>query len=298
MTSKQSQNTIETGVKTSLSPGLYIVATPIGNAADITLRALDILKNADIVACEDSRVTGKLMHLHGLKVNLTPYHEHNAQRVRPELIKHLKSGETVALVSDAGTPLISDPGFKLVQACQDADIPVTAVPGASAVLSALVVSGLPTDRFLFAGFLPTKQTARRQSLETLSAIPATLVLMESPRRFAAALADAARIMGSRSCVTARELTKMHEEIRRGTIEQLATYYKDAAAPKGEAMIVIAPPPAETTLGPEELDHHIRDALATKSLRDAVRDVVEAAGVSKKIVYARALELDQDGPTKE
>jgi 16S rRNA (cytidine1402-2'-O)-methyltransferase len=298
MTSKQSQSTFEPSQETSLSPGLYIVATPIGNAADITLRALNILARADIVACEDTRVTGKLMHLHGVKANLSAYHEHNAPRVRPELIKRLNNGETVALVSDAGTPLISDPGFKLVQACQDADIPVTPVPGASAVLSALVVSGLPTDRFLFAGFLPSKKTARRQSLEELSLIPATLVLMESPRRFAAMLADAATVMGSRSCVIARELTKMHEEIRRGTIDELAAYYKDAEPPKGEGMIVIGPPSEDSALSDEDLSNQIREALATKSLRDAVRDVIEATGVSKKIVYGRALELDQDGSAKE
>ena len=298
MTSKQSQNTFEPPQDTSLSPGLYIVATPIGHAADITLRALDTLARADIVACEDTRVTGKLMHLHGVKTNLSAYHEHNATRVRPELIKRLKNGETVALVSDAGTPLISDPGFKLVQACQDADIPVTAVPGASAVLSALVVSGLPTDRFLFAGFLPSKTTARRQSLEELSLIPATLVLMESPRRFAALLADATILMGSRRCVVARELTKMHEEIRRGTIDELAAYYNDAEPPKGEGMIVIAPPSDDPILSDDDLNDHIREALATKSLRDAVRDVVEATGISKKIVYARALTLAHDEPAKE
>ncbi len=289
MTSKQSQNIFER----RLDPGLYIVATPIGNAADITLRALEVLKNADIVACEDTRVTGKLMHMHGIKANLTPYHEHNATRMRPELIKRLQNGETVALASDAGTPLISDPGFKLVQACHDEDISVTAVPGASAVLSALVVSGLPTDQFFFAGFLPPKQTARLRALETLVAIPATLVLMESPRRLAAVLTDAANILGPRASVIARELTKLHEEIRRGTLTELADHYNATTPPKGEVMVVIAPPAEISGPEPAELDKTIREALATSSLRDAVRDVVSVTGVSKKIVYARALEIEKE-----
>ena len=289
MTSKQSQNTFES----QLDSGLYIVATPIGNAADITLRALEILKNADIVACEDTRVTGKLMHLHGIKANLAAYHEHNATRMRPELIKRLKNGESVALASDAGTPLISDPGFKLVQACHDENIPVTAVPGASAVLSALVVSGLPTDQFFFAGFLPPKQTARLRALETLADIPATLVLMESPRRLAAVLTDAATALGPRAGVIARELTKLHEEIRRGTLAELADHYNATPPPKGEAMIVIAPPLENVPPDQAVLDETIRHALATSSLRDAVRDVVNATGVSKKVIYARALEIEKE-----
>lgn len=289
MTSKQSQNSLGPNI----DPGLYIVATPIGNAADITLRALTILEQADIVACEDTRVTGKLMHIHNIKANLTAYHEHNAHRVRPELIKRLKNGETVALVSDAGTPLISDPGFKLVQACHEEGVSVTAAPGASAVLSALVVAGLPTDRFFFAGFLPTKTQARRQTLEDLKSIPATLILMESPKRLAGALADATSVLSARSCVIARELTKMHEEIRRGTLDELAAHYKEAEAPKGEIMIIIAPPDKEKGPSTEELDALIRDALAKTSLRDAVRDIVKETGVSKKIVYARALEIEKE-----
>jgi 16S rRNA (cytidine1402-2'-O)-methyltransferase len=291
MSSKQSQNT--TGPK--IDPGLYIVSTPIGNAADITLRALSILSHADTVACEDTRVTGKLMKIHNIQANLTAYHEHNAPQIRPELIKRLKNGETVALVSDAGTPLISDPGFKLVQACHEAGIPVTAAPGASAVLSALVVAGLPTDRFFFAGFLPAKQKARQKAIEELCSIPATLVLMESPRRLATMMEAAEPVLGSRACVVARELTKLHEEIRRGTVSELAAHYKAATPPKGEAMIVIAPPSAESMLSEAEIDSRLRDALQSNSLRDAVRTVAEATGVSKKTVYARALDIDKERP---
>ncbi|MEX2451701.1 MAG: 16S rRNA (cytidine(1402)-2'-O)-methyltransferase [Rhodospirillales bacterium] len=284
MTSKQPQK--------SLSPGLHIVATPIGNAADITLRALETFRNADVIACEDTRVTGKLLHLHGIKADLTAYHEHNAARVRPVLIKRLKNGEIVALASDAGTPLINDPGYKLVEACQAEGIPVTAEPGASAVLAALVVSGLPTDRFLFAGFLPAKQAARTRTLEILRAVPATLVLMESPRRLAATLADMARVLGPRAAAVARELTKLHEEIRRGTLDALAAHYAGAGAPKGEAMIVAAPPREEAEPDADDLDALIRDALRRTTVRDAVREIVEATGAARRTVYARALEIEK------
>jgi 16S rRNA (cytidine1402-2'-O)-methyltransferase len=268
------------------------VATPIGNAADITLRALETFRNADVIACEDSRVTGKLLHLHGIKADLTAYHEHNAARVRPALIKRLKDGEIVALASDAGTPLINDPGYKLVEACQAEGIPVTAEPGASAVLAALVVSGLPTDRFLFAGFLPNKQAARTHALETLRAVPATLVLMESPRRLAATLADMARVLGPRAAAVARELTKLHEEVRRGTLDALAAHYADAGAPKGEAMIVAAPPREDAGPDADDLDALIRDALRRTTVRDAVREIVEATGAARRTVYARALEIEK------
>ncbi|MEQ8194028.1 MAG: 16S rRNA (cytidine(1402)-2'-O)-methyltransferase [Rhodospirillales bacterium] len=275
-----------------LSPGLHVVATPIGNAADITLRALEVFRNADVIACEDTRITGKLLHIHGIEADLTPYHEHNAARVRPALIERLKAGQTVALASDAGTPLINDPGYKLVTACRAEGIAVTAEPGASAVMAALVVSGLLTDRFLFAGFLPVKQAARARTLETLRAVPATLVFMESPKRLAAALADMADVLGAREAAVARELTKLHEEVRRGTLADLAEQYAGAAAPKGEAMIVIAPPGEEEPLGENDLDGMIRDALGRGSVRDAVREIVEATGLSRRDVYARALEIEK------
>src|SRR5580704_14133546 len=204
-----------------LAPGLHIVATPIGNLADITIRALAALAGADLIACEDTRITRKLLDRYGIETPLTPYHDHNAEKARPALLRRLTEGAAVALVSDAGTPLISDPGFKLVRAAQDAGHPVTALPGPSSVLTALTVSGLPTDQFLFAGFLPPKAVARRARIAELARIPATLVLFETGPRLAAALADLAAGLGPRQATVCRELTKLHEEIRRGDLETLS-----------------------------------------------------------------------------
>ncbi len=195
--------------------GLYLVATPIGNLADISLRALEVLAGCDVIACEDTRVTRKLTERYGIETPLTPYHEHNAAEARPKILARLARGEAVALVSDAGTPLISDPGYKLVRAAQDAGHAVTAIPGASSVLTALNVAGLPTDRFFFEGFLPPKQAARQKRIAALGAIPATLVLFESGPRLAATLADLAEGLGPRAAAICRELTKLHEEVRRG-----------------------------------------------------------------------------------
>lgn len=271
-------------------PGLYLVATPIGNAADISRRALDILSAADVVACEDTRVSAKLMAIHGITARLTPYHEHNAAKVRPELIKRLKGGETVALIADAGTPLISDPGYKLVQACIDQTLPVSAVPGPSAVLAALLVSGLPTDRFMFAGFLPPRRVARRKSLQELAAVPATLVFMESPRRLARALVDMTDILGPRQAAVGRELTKMFEEVRRGPLAELAAHYDGAGAPAGEVTVIVAPPAKEAPASGAEIDRRLKEALGETSVRDAVQRVTAATGVPRRRVYARALEM--------
>ncbi len=273
--------------------GLNIVATPIGNAADITLRALEVLAGVDVIACEDTRVTSKLLAIHGIATSLTPYHEHNAARARPSLIKRLKCGQTVALVSDAGTPLVSDPGYKLVRACLDAGISVTAVPGPSAALTALMVSGLPTDRFLFAGFLPPRQAARRRALAELAAVPASLVFMESTRRLAAALADMAAVLGERETAVARELTKMFEDVRRGTPAALAAHYRDAGPPKGEVTLVVAPPAGDPSLGDDEMDRRLALAMAEGSVRDAVARVAAETGLAKRRLYARALELGRD-----
>ena len=270
--------------------GLYLVATPIGNARDVTLRALDILAEVDVIACEDTRVTGKLMALHGITTPLLSYSEHTAERLRPKLIKRLKDGETMALVSDAGTPLVSDPGYKLVRACIDEDVPMTPVPGPSSVLAAAVVSGLPMDRFLFAGFLPPRSAARRRALAGLAAVAATQVFLESPRRLAPSLADMAEILGDRPAVVARELTKMFEEVRRGTLSELAEHYRDAGPPKGEVTVVVAgagPPPA---IGAAEVERLLRAALERLSLRDAVAQVADATGLPRKQVYDRALDL--------
>jgi 16S rRNA (cytidine1402-2'-O)-methyltransferase len=274
-------------------PGLHLVATPIGNLGDATARAIETLRRADVIACEDSRVTGKLCAAYGIRTRLTPYHEHNAKAALPVLMKRLEQGEIVALVSDAGTPLVSDPGYRLVRAAIDAGVAVTAAPGASAALAALVVSGLPTDRFLFAGFLPPKSAARRTALAELAALRATLVFYESPRRLAGALADMAAMLGPREAAVARELTKLHEETRRGALAALAADYAAAPAPKGEIVVVVGPPARETGVADDDaLDAVLRDALAAGGarLRDAVDEAARRSGRKRREVYARALAL--------
>jgi 16S rRNA (cytidine1402-2'-O)-methyltransferase len=279
----------------ALVPGLYIVATPIGNLGDITLRARDALAAARVVLCEDTRVTGKLLKAYGLRTPMLSYHEHNAEARRPEILARLDRGEAVALVSDAGTPLISDPGYKLVRAVQEAGHPVTPLPGASAALTALMAAGLPTDRFLFQGFLPNKRKARRDVLAELTATPATLVFYESPQRLGASLADMAAVLGDREAAVARELTKRFEEIRRERLSVLAAHYD--TPPKGEVVVVVAPPPATPDAPPDDadLDARLRAALATHSLRDAVAQVTEATGCPRKRVYQRALAV-KDTPS--
>lgn len=277
-----------------IEPGLYLVATPIGNLRDITLRALDVLAAADHLACEDSRVTRKLLSAHNLSRSLLSYHEHNAPKVRPRLIQALQDGESVALVSDAGTPLISDPGFKLVRAAQEAGLPVIAIPGPSATLAALSVSGLPSDRFLFAGFLPVKSGARRKALGALAAVPATLVFFESPRRLAASLVAMYEAFGNRPAALTRELTKRFEEVRSGTLGELRAQITQDGPPKGEVTLVVAGAPAETEIDDTEIDTRLAVALEDSSLRDAVSRVAAATGVPRKLVYRRALELSKPG----
>ncbi len=271
-------------------PGLYLVATPIGNAGDITLRALATLRGADVVACEDTRVTGKLMAMLGVAATLTPYHEHNAERAGPALLQRLRDGQVVALVSDAGMPLVSDPGWRLVRACIDEALPVTTVPGPSAALAGLALSGLPTDRFLFAGFLPPKSSARRTALAELVQVPASLIFFESPRRLAEALADMAAVLGDRPAAVARELTKLFEEVRRAPLAELAAHYGDAGPPKGEVVVVVGPPPPAAPASEGDLDAALRAALARLSLRDAVAEVADATGTPKRVVYRRAVAL--------
>ncbi len=273
-----------------LAPGLYLVATPIGNLGDMTKRAMDTLAQAELVACEDTRVTGKLLTLLGIKAPLTPYHEHNADRAGPMILERLRAGATVALVSDAGTPLLSDPGYRLVQACIAEDLPVTSVPGASALLPALQLSGLPSDRFLFLGFLPNKAGARRKSLGDVAAIPATLVFYESPQRLAESLADMAEVLGERDASVSRELTKLHEETRRGTLADLAAHYAGAGAPKGEVVIAVGPPGATAAPDAQEVDAMLIDALATLSVGDAAAQVAAATGIARRELYSRALVL--------
>jgi 16S rRNA (cytidine1402-2'-O)-methyltransferase len=273
-----------------LKAGLHIVATPIGNLGDITLRALETLAAADLIACEDTRVTRKLLERYAIATPLTPYHEHNAAQARPLLLQRIAEGAAVALVSDAGTPLVSDPGFKLVRAVQDAGFAVTTLPGASALLAALTLAGLPTDQFLFAGFLPPKESARRARIAELSRIPATLVLFETGPRAAAALADLADGLGeNRQAALCRELTKLHEEVSRGSLKMLARAYADHE-PRGEIVLVIAPPPEAAPMSSEETDDLLRQALARVSVKDAVGEVADATGLPRREVYQRALAL--------
>jgi 16S rRNA (cytidine1402-2'-O)-methyltransferase len=273
--------------------GLYLVATPIGNLSDITLRALELLAGADVIACEDTRVTGKLTGRYGIKTSLTPYHEHNAAAARPKILARLAAGQAVALVSDAGTPLISDPGYRLVREAVAAGFTVTPLPGASAVLGALSVAGLPTDRFFFEGFLPVKQAGRQKRIAELGLIPATLVLFESGPRLAAALADLAAGLGFRAAAICRELTKLHEEIRRGDLVTLAKDYAEGAETRGEIVIVVAPP-ADDDGTADDLDELLRRALARVSVKDAVGEVALVTGRPRREVYQRALELEKDG----
>ena len=274
---------------TALSPGLYIVATPIGNLGDITLRALDVLKGADAILCEDTRVTATLARRYGLGAERIAYHDHNADAVRPGLIGRLAAGATLALVSDAGTPLVSDPGFKLVREAAAAGIPVIPVPGASAALAALTVAGLPTDRFLFAGFLPAKSAGRRRELRELATVRASLVFYETAPRLADALADMAAMLGDRPAAVARELTKLHEEVRRESLGTLAEHYRKAGPPKGEIVVIVGPPVAEAA-SDEDVDAQLIAALQSASLREASAAVAAATGLPRRQVYARALAL--------
>ncbi len=279
-----------------LDPGLHLVATPIGNAADITLRALDTLRRADALAAEDTRTLRRLMDIHGIPLGGRPllsYHDRNGESARPGLLALLREGRSLALASDAGTPLIADPGYKLVRAAAAEDLPVTALPGPSAALAALCLSGLPTDRFLFAGFLPPKSSARRSALIELAGLRATLVFLESPRRAAAALMDMAQTLGgTREAALCRELTKRFEEVRRGPLQDLAEALAEEDAPRGEVVLVIGPPGEAEGPAEADLDAMLAEALARSSVKDAVREVQEATGLPRRDVYARALVLGE------
>jgi 16S rRNA (cytidine1402-2'-O)-methyltransferase len=277
----------------ALAPGLHLVATPIGNLRDITLRALEVLAAADLIACEDTRVTRKLLDHYGITTPLTPYHDHNAATARPKLLARLAAGEAVALVSDAGTPLISDPGFKLVREAHAAGHAVTALPGPSAMLAALTVGGLPTDRFFFEGFLPVKPGQRRARIAELARIPATLVLFETGPRIAVSLADLAAGLGPREAAVCRELTKLHEEVRRGDLTTLAHEYAAAEPPRGEIVVVIAPPKAAATTDASDLDGLLRDALDRLSVKEAVSEIAAVTGRPRREVYQRALALTKE-----
>ena len=274
----------------ALPPGLHLVATPIGNLGDITLRALETLAGADAVLAEDTRVSRVLLNHYGIDAPLIPYHEHNAAAVRPQVLARLAAGQGLALISDAGTPLVSDPGYKLVLAAVEARTGVTAVPGASAVMAALVLGGLPTDRFFFEGFLPEKGGARRTRLADLAAVPGTLVFFESARRLADMLGDVASVLGPRPAAVARELTKKFEEVRRGTAAELAAYYEAEGAPRGECVVLVARPAPGAAPAAEDLDARIAAALDTLSVKDAAAVVAGETGLPRRDVYGRAVAL--------
>jgi 16S rRNA (cytidine1402-2'-O)-methyltransferase len=276
-----------------LPGGLYVVATPIGNLGDLTHRAADHLGRVDAVLCEDTRVTRRLMDAYGLRPALVSYHEHNAEQRRPEVLRRLAEGQALALVSDAGTPLVSDPGYKLVRQVQDAGFAVRALPGASAALAALAIAGLPTDRFFFQGFLPAKQGQRRTVLSELSGLKASLVFYESPQRLARSLADMAELLGARDAAVGRELTKRFEELVRAPLPELAARFREP--PKGEIVVVVGPPAPDAGLADAaEVDARLRAALETLSVRDAAAEVAAATGWKKKQVYDRALRMKRRG----
>ncbi|MEN3929898.1 16S rRNA (cytidine(1402)-2'-O)-methyltransferase [Microvirga sp. W0021] len=277
-----------------LTSGLYVVATPIGNLKDISFRALNVLAAADAVLAEDTRVTKVLLAHYGITTPLVAYHEYSNDAVRERMLQRLREGQVLALVSDAGTPLVSDPGYKLVQAAIEEGLPVTPIPGPSAILTALVVSGLPSDRFFFEGFLPAKTGARRNRLAEIASIPATLMLFESPHRLTEMLKDAAEVLGDRPAAVARELTKLYETVRRGTLQELADLYASESAPKGEIVVLIGQSQKETS--PEEslslIDAQLTQELQRHSIKDAAAIVAKETGQPKREVYARAVALAQ------
>ncbi len=277
-------------LNSTLSSGLYLVATPIGNLMDLSIRAIEILRNVDIIACEDTRVTGKILNRHTIKTRMKTYHEHNANRMRPILLRTIKNGGSIALVSDAGTPTISDPGYKLVKECVEYGLDITAMPGANAAITGLVLSGLPTNRFLFAGFLNSKTRQRCQELAELSNVPTTLIFYESAKRLTATLKDMVKQLGDRPAAIARELTKRHEEIRRDTLSKLTAHYLNVGAPKGEIVIVVGPPLKKTPFSNKDLDDLVLKQLQTLSVRDTTIKIAIETGRSKRQVYSRALKL--------
>lgn len=277
----------------SLAAGLYIVATPIGNARDITLRALDVLSAANVIAAEDTRVTRRLLDIHGIKApEIVRYDEHVAERARPILLARVAAGEAVALATDAGTPLVSDPGYRLAAAAIAEGLKVIPIPGASAPLAALALAGLPSDRFLFAGFAPNRSGQRRKWLAEIAETRATLILFENAKRLASSLNDMAIVLGVRQACVTRELTKLFEEARRGTLSELAAHYAESGPPKGEVTLVIGPPePVE--LDETALDDLLADLLNTLSVKDAATQAAERTGAPRKQAYQRALAIKQD-----
>ncbi|WHA43826.1 16S rRNA (cytidine(1402)-2'-O)-methyltransferase [Agrobacterium larrymoorei] len=277
-----------------LENALYLVATPIGNLGDITLRALETLASADVLACEDTRVTRVLLERYGIRNRPYAYHEHNAQEVGPKLIAALEAGKSVALVSDAGTPLVSDPGYRLGQLALEAGYRVVPIPGASAPLAALVGSGMPSDAFLFAGFLPVKDRGKRDRFAELSKIPATLIFFESPHRICASIQVAAEVLGrDRRAVVCRELTKTFEEFRRGTLGELAEYYDEDRTVKGEIVLLIEPPSYDEIPDIEDVEKLLKDLSSTMPAAKAAAEAAKLTGLPRKELYQRLLDM-KDG----
>jgi 16S rRNA (cytidine1402-2'-O)-methyltransferase len=274
----------------TLNPGLYVVATPIGNLADVTLRALAILAGADAILAEDTRVSRALLARYGIERPLSPYHEHNAAEARPRALKRIAEGQALALISDAGTPLISDPGYKLVAEAIEFGFAVAVAPGPSAALAALCVAGLPTDRFYFEGFLPARRSARRERINALAAAPGTLIFYEAPGRLAETLADLALELGPRPAAVARELTKLHEEVRRGPLDKLAAEFAAGEAVRGEIVIVVGAAEARAPISEDALDREIAETLTKLSVKDAAAALAAKHGLPRRQVYARALAL--------
>ncbi len=273
---------------------LYLVSTPIGNLGDLSDRARQTLQRVDLIACEDTRTTKQLLTLLGLKIPpLTAYHEHNADRAKDGLIEKMRAGADIALVSDAGTPLISDPGYKLVRACYENNISVTSVPGANAPLTALQLSGIASNAFCFGGFLPTKRTARQKYLKTFSAAPCTLIFYETANRLIDALADIADSLNNPFMAVVREMTKKFEEVKRGSATDLLAFYEQNGQPKGEIVLVIENSPATQTLSDSEIDEQLTILLKTQSVKQAAQTLHTQTSLSKKELYTRALALKEN-----
>jgi len=272
-----------------LKPGLYLVATPIGNLRDITFRALDTLSSVDLIICEDTRITGKLLRAYGFKKPMQIYNDHSSDHQRENIIKAVQSGQAIAVLSDAGTPMVSDPGYKLVRLAIENDQFVTSIPGPSAALSGIQLSGLPTNQFSFMGFMPPKSGARISALGVWADTPGSLIIYETGPRLEDSLKDMAQVFGNREAAVTRELTKLYEEVRRGTLEELSVYYKENGAPKGEIVVVVAPK-GEVEVSGESLEKQIQKALETMSVRDAAEMVAKATGKPKRAIYTLALKL--------
>ncbi len=288
---EQSQNAAQIQLS-PLAPGLYIVATPIGNLRDITLRALDILASVDLVLAEDTRRARILLGAYNLKASVSAYHDHNVAKKLPSVIKHISQGKSVALISDAGTPLVNDPGYKLVRACIEEKLPIFAAPGASAVLAGLVSSGLPPDKFLFAGFLPPKPTARRLALRSVASVPASLIYFETAKRIEACLVDMQMVFGDRQIVIARELTKKFEEILRGSISELIVCVKETPL-RGEIVVVVAPPSTQEKWDENAVRAALLPLLKTEGVKRAAATIAEKSGHRKREIYNMALKLKDE-----